>query len=88
CTPLLALITVAATVAISSRVNDPRTAQQISAVLILPIMLVFFGQMTGLLVLNPFVALVGAAVLALIAAFTVWLAVRLFQREAILTRWT
>jgi hypothetical protein len=51
-------------------------------------MLLFFGQMTGLLVLNPFVALVGAAVLALIAAFTVWLAVRLFQREAILTRWT
>jgi ABC-2 type transport system permease protein len=88
CTPLLALITVAATVAISSRVNDPRTAQQISAVLILPIMLVFFGQMTGLLVLNPFVALAGAALLALIAAFTVWLAVRLFQREVILTRWT
>lgn len=88
CTPLLALITVAATVAISSRVNDPRTAQQISAVLILPVMLLFLGQLTGLLVLNPLVALAGAAGLALIAAFTVWIAVRLFQRETILTRWT
>jgi ABC-2 type transport system permease protein len=88
CTPLLSLITIALTIAVSSRANDPRIAQQISAVLILPIMLVFFGQITGLLVLSPFVALIGALVLAVLAILAVWLATRLFQRETILTRWS
>lgn len=88
CAPMLCLISVAATVAISSRVNDPRTAQQISVVLIIPIMGIFFGQLTGLLVLNPILALTGAAVLGLIAAGSLWVAARLFQREAILTRWS
>ncbi len=88
CTPLLALIVVAATVAVSSRVSDPRSAQQISATVILPIMLIFFGQVTGLLVLSPFVALVAALLLALIALLAAWLTTRIFQREAILTRWS
>jgi ABC-2 type transport system permease protein len=88
CTPLLSLITIALTIAVSSRANDPRTAQQISALLILPIMLIFFGQITGLLVLSPLVALIGALILAILAAAAVWLATRLFQRETILTRWS
>lgn len=88
CVPPLALLTVAATVAISSRVNDPRTAQQISAVLIIPVMLLFFGQITGLLVLSPLLAVVGAAVLVIISVLALWAVTRLFQREVILTRWT
>ncbi|MBF6613047.1 MAG: ABC transporter permease subunit [Chloroflexi bacterium] len=88
CTPLLALIVVAATVAVSSRVSDPRSAQQISATMILPIMLIFFGQITGLLVLSPFIALIAALLLALIALLALWLTTRIFQREAILTRWS
>lgn len=88
CAPLLALITIALTIAVSARANDPRTAQQISAILILPIMLVFFGQITGLLVLSPLVALLGAVILGLLAVVSVWLTTRIFQREAILTKWT
>ncbi len=88
CAPLLALIAIALTIAVSARANDPRTAQQISAILIIPIMLVFFGQITGLLVLSPFVALIGALVLGLLSVASLWLTTRLFQREAILTRWT
>jgi ABC-2 type transport system permease protein len=86
--PLLGLITVGATVAVSSRVNDPRTAQQISVVVILPIMMLFFGQFTGLLVLSPTVALFGLVGLALLAAIVLAIAIRVFQRETILTRWT
>jgi ABC-2 type transport system permease protein len=88
CAPLLALIAVAATVAVSSRVNDPRTAQQISAVVILPVIALVLGQFTGLLVLNPAVVLIIAAVLAVIAIAATWVATRLFQREVILTRWS
>ncbi len=55
CTPLLALIAIAAMVAISARVNDPRTAQQFSVVVV-PFLGVFFGQLTGVLVLSPLIA--------------------------------
>lgn len=88
CTPLLALIAIAAMVAISSRVNDPRTAQQYSAWLVVPFLGVFFGQISGLLTLSPLIALVAALLLAVIAGLAVWGATLLFQRETILTKWT
>ena len=88
CAPLLALIAIAAMVAISSRVNDPRTAQQFSAWVVVPFLAVLFGQLVGVLVLSPLIAVGAALVLALIAALAVWGATRLFQREVILTRWT
>lgn len=87
CTPLLALIAIAAMVVVSSRVSDPRTAQQLTGVVIIPVMLVFFGQLTGVLVLNPALALGASGMLVLLAALAIWIATRMFQREAILTRW-
>ena len=86
-TPLLALIGVALIVVISSRVNDPRSAQQFSAVLVVPVLALLFGQLAGIIVLGPALALGIGVVLAAIAAFALWLAARLFQREVILTRW-
>ena len=58
--PLLALIGIALIVIVSSRVNDPRTAQQVSAVLIVPVLGLLFGQLSGVLVLNLPFALLGA----------------------------
>jgi ABC-2 type transport system permease protein len=87
CAPLLGLIAVGATVFVSSRVNDPRSAQQLSGVVVVPLLAVFFGQLSGVLVLRPALALGAAAVLALVAALAIWGATRLFQREVILTRW-
>lgn len=88
CTPFLALIAIAAMVAISSRTSDPRTAQQYSGWIVVPFLAVFFSQLFGLLVLSPLIAILAALVLALIAGLAVWGAVRLFQRETILTRWS
>lgn len=88
CTPMLALIAIALAVAISSRVNDPRTAQQLSGVVIIPILLLFFGQLIGLLVLNAAFAIGAAMFLAIAAVLAFWGAAQLFQREAILTRWS
>jgi ABC-2 type transport system permease protein len=87
CTPLLALITTAATVAISSRANDPRTAQQVSVFVVIPIIMVFLGQISGFLVIDPIFAVGLSVVLGLIALGVVQLSVRLFRREVILTRW-
>jgi ABC-2 type transport system permease protein len=88
CTPLLALIAIAAMVAISARVSDPRTAQQFSAWVIVPFLAVFFSQLTGILILSPLIAIVAAIMLAVIAGLAVWLATGLFQREVILTKWS
>lgn len=87
-TPSLALIMVAATVAVSGRVNDPRSAQQISAVMVVPILALFFGQLVGVVVLSPLLAIIAAVVLAFIAALALAGAIMLFEREQILTRWT
>ena len=86
-TPLLGLIGVALIVVLSSRVNDPRTAQQISAVLVVPVLGLLFGQLAGVVVLGPALALGIGVILALVAAIALWAATRLFQREVILTRW-
>jgi ABC-2 type transport system permease protein len=88
CTPLLALIAIAAMVAISSRVNDPRTAQQFSAWVIVPFLGVFFGQIAGVLVLSPLIAIVAAIMLAVVAGLALAGVTALFQREVILTRWS
>jgi ABC-2 type transport system permease protein len=68
-------------------VNDPRTAQQISAVLVVPVLGLIFGQLAGVVVLGPALALGIGVILAFVAAGALWVATRLFQREVILTRW-
>ncbi len=87
CTPLITAIAIAGMILISSRVNDPRTAQQYSAIGILPFMMLFFGQLAGLLVINPLFAIAAAVVLLVLTVLAVWGISRLFQREVILTRW-
>jgi ABC-2 type transport system permease protein len=88
CAPLLALVSISVTVAASSRANDPRSAQQISGLVILPVILVIVGQIGGLVALSPIFSLVAVAVLALLAILATWLATRVFQRESILTKWS
>ncbi len=85
--PLLALLSVAFSVIVSSRVTDPRVAEQLSAVIIVPLLGLFFGQIAGLLVLNRSLVLWMALFLVVLDGFVVYLAVQLFQRETILTRW-
>lgn len=86
-TPVLSLLAVAFMTAVSSRVNDPRTAQQFSAWFVLPFLLIFLGQMFGLIVLGVFFALAALLVLSVVTIAAFWIVTRLFQREVILTRW-
>jgi ABC-2 type transport system permease protein len=84
--PLLAVMSVNFAIMVSSRVTDPRAAEQISAVIILPVLLVFFGQIAGLFV-NSALILGFSLIILIIDAVMIYLAVRTFQRETILTRW-
>jgi ABC-2 type transport system permease protein len=85
--PLLALVSVNFSVIVSSRVTDPRVAEQLTALLIVPLLAIFFGQMAGLFVLNRQLILIGAAFLLLIDVILVFLSTQIFERETILTRW-
>jgi ABC-type Na+ efflux pump permease subunit len=84
------LITVLATLTglmISSRVNDPRTAEQFGMILVLPFIALVFGQIAGVLTFSNTLAWVLAAILLVVDGVLLMLAVRLFSRETILTRW-
>lgn len=85
--PLLAVLSVNFSLMVSSRVNDPRVAEQVSAVIIVPVLGLFFGQISGLFLINRDLILIMAAFLIAVDAAVLYLAVRLFQRETILTRW-
>ena len=85
--PLLSIAGVSLAVMISSRVNDPRVAEQISGLVVLPIFAVFLGQVLGALVLNTQFMIVVAIALVFIDTALIFFATQLFQRESILTRW-
>lgn len=85
--PLLAIMAVMIALMVSSRVNEPRAAEQISMVVIVPVLVGFFGQMFGLFVLNGRIISIVAFIMLLLDALLVYLSVGLFQREQILTRW-
>jgi ABC-2 type transport system permease protein len=85
--PAVGLVSVVAGVIVSARVNDPRVAQQIGGVVIVPIIAVTLLQATGTLLVGASGYLILAVVVTAIGLLGLRLGVRLFQREAILTRW-
>lgn len=85
--PLLALLATTFAMMVSSRVNDPRVAEQISMVIIIPVLGGFFGQVVGGFVLNTQVISIVAAVLLALDVLMMYLAAQVFDRESILTRW-
>ncbi len=85
--PLLTILAVNVGIIISSRVNDPRAAEQLGALVILPLMALFFGPMVGLFMLNSSTFWITSAIVAVLDIGLVYLGVKLFQRETILTRW-
>jgi ABC-2 type transport system permease protein len=85
--PLLALMAVVFSLMVSSRVNDPRVAEQISMIIILPVLGGFFGQVAGLFVINKEIISVVAIIMLALDVLMAYLATRVFQREQILTRW-
>lgn len=85
--PLVELLTLQVSVIVSSRASDPRSAQQLTSLLILPITVLFIAQLVGSFVLAVPALLLAAAILAALNAGLLWAGVRVFDRESILTRW-
>jgi len=85
--PLAALAALQLAVCVSSRVNDARSAQQIGALIILPISGLLVAQFTNNVQLTSRVILLISAGLATLNIALMAVGVRLFDRESILTRW-
>jgi ABC-2 type transport system permease protein len=85
--PLLAVLSVYASVLVSARMTDVRAAQQVSAVIVVPIMGLFVLQLFGMVTLSVNVLLMVSAGLLIIDLVLIKLGSAVFQREEILTRW-
>jgi ABC-2 type transport system permease protein len=85
--PLIEFASLQVSVIVSSRTNDPRSAQQITALLILPVTLVFVAQLMGLVLIGAPAILAAALGCLVLNGLLLWVGVRIFERDAILTRW-
>jgi ABC-2 type transport system permease protein len=85
--PLMAVLAVCAAMMISSRVTDPRTAEQLAGAVMMPIILLILGQSFGIFLLSSELVLVAAVVMLILDAALIYLTVQMFARETILTRW-
>jgi ABC-2 type transport system permease protein len=85
--PLMAIASVNFALFVSSRVNDPRVAEQISALMIVPLLGLLFAQIAGLIVVNVLVMLSFIGAMVLVDIGLIYLGATIFQRENILTRW-
>jgi len=87
-TPLLCILGISAGIIVSSRVNDPRAAEQLGSLVMLPILALYGVQFAGWVSINPVTFLAGVGITLVIDAIVLWIGVKLFQRETILTRWS
>jgi ABC-2 type transport system permease protein len=85
--PLFAIMSVYLTFCVSSRMNDIRAAQQVSAVFVIPIMSVFVLELFGFMSLTLEVIAAMTVIVAVVDLFLVKASVKVFRREEILTRW-
>ncbi|MFO0714031.1 MAG: ABC transporter permease subunit [Sandaracinus sp.] len=85
--PLVAVLGVGLGVAVSSRAKDAQTAQQVSGMVVLPIVGLLVAQSLGLGALDGMGALFFVGALALADTVVLALAISLFERETVVTRW-
>jgi ABC-2 type transport system permease protein len=85
--PIASLAALQLAVCVSSRVNDARSAQQIGALIILPITALLIAQLTGNVLLTSRALVLVVLVLIAVNAGLMRIGMALFDRESILTRW-
>ena len=82
----VALASIGLTVMISAKVKGFREAQQISVVLLIPVLALIFGQVTGAIILGPIVILALVGLFLVIDLIVFRVGVKLFRREKILSK--
>jgi len=84
---LVAMMAVNVGIIVSSRTSDPRAAEQLGSLIIMPLMVLFIGVMAGFIMLSSTTFWLSSLIVLVLDAGLLYLGVTLFQRETILTRW-
>ncbi len=85
-TPALAVLGISATVLISSRVRTFMEAYQMSASLVVLVLALVIGQVTGVLFLGVGTALAIGAVIWLVDAVLIYISVKKFKRSSLIAK--
>ena len=85
--PLLAFFSVSVTMIVSSKASDARAAYQFSSLAILPGLIPLIVYSTQKTLVDMRLILLEAGILVVIGAVVLAIAIKLFRREQILTRW-
>ncbi|MCC6805623.1 MAG: ABC transporter permease subunit [Anaerolineae bacterium] len=84
--PAVAALGMSAIVLVSSRVSTFMAAQQVSGLLVLPIVLLVVGQLSGVVYFGVELVLLLGAIIWVIDVVLLWLGVRQFSRSALMAR--
>jgi ABC-type Na+ efflux pump permease subunit len=84
--PVVSLAAIGLTVIVSARVRGFREAQQISVLLILPILGLLFAQAAGVLIFGPTMILILTGLFVVVDIVVFRIGLGLFQREEILSQ--
>ena len=71
---------------VSSKATTYQEASQIGGIVVLPIVMLILGQVSGVLYLSPVVVLLLGAGLFAVDALILWFAIRTFRRDAVITK--
>lgn len=84
--PAIALASIGLTVMISAKVKGFREAQQISAILLVPILALVFGQLSGAIFFGAQIIVLLTIIFGVIDLIIFRIGVRLFKREEVLLK--
>jgi ABC-2 type transport system permease protein len=86
--PLSAILSIQASVIISARASDVRSAQLLGGLMTLPFAAIYVASEIGSISLNANNLFIISAVILLVDAILFFISTKVFQREEILTKWT
>jgi ABC-2 type transport system permease protein len=85
--PLITVLSFMLGVIASSRANDPKSAQNMAVVIVIPVLSIVGIQLIGLTVFTPLKLIIMAIVIGVLDIIILRIAVSLFQRESIIVKW-
>jgi ABC-2 type transport system permease protein len=86
--PTACLMSVLACVLVSSKVSDVRAAQQLGGFIVMPVVVLMLGVISGFIFLSPIMIVVFAGLFGCFDLGLFYFAKAIFNRENILTKWT
>ncbi|MEM3047020.1 MAG: hypothetical protein QW057_08070, partial [Candidatus Bathyarchaeia archaeon] len=85
-TPLATVFSIGVMVVMSARIANVRDASQIGGIVVLPVILLLFGQLFNLFFINEAIVLAASLLIGLTDALLIRIATSRFDRENLLTK--